>query len=273
MAYRSSYRRTFRRKTGFKSRRFIRRRNFRRGTRLRGGRTRATAISHGPFQPVDYSSRRLRQRTWRNQLWKDTIYKPHYKGDNVVVVNITTPASQGASTVTGLFPEKSDGLSTGTGFWLAPMINAIDTGVTAPLFAGDLVLRGGTFGINFTCDTALSPTIKVSVYLVFTVDTPDLTLLTSPQNLGWDPQNSPDFTTRMGKVLLRRDFFLNFQHSSAQIEHRFRIRKVDQARHNAEGKQFLWVVQTTNLSDNTGVVVDANMYCNYSFSGDAIGTT
>lgn len=186
---------------------------------------------------------------------------------------ITTPAAQGSGVVVAIFPEKNGGVVGGTGFWTTPFARALDASVSVPLFRGDVTLRGGRAGLSLSLSSTAVDTVDVTIYLVFTNDNPDLTRLSTPQSLGWDPEVTADFATRTGKVLLRRHALLTSLNTSMMMEHRLRIRKVDEVRHSTGGKQFIWVVHAVNLTSATAVVLQGNAFSNLSFSADAIGTT
>lgn len=263
----------FRKRTyaGFKRKRggnFVRPAKRRRFTRVRRGRNNASySTQSGSANPIGFRSRRVRPRQFQRILWRDTVASAHYRSLGAGAGSVSTPV--GSNTMTVSFINAMDN---GSGaFWTtAGGALPIDTGITLPLFQGDITVRGGMIGVRFYNDGAYAA--HVMCYLVKAVPRPDNTIITSPQPVGWDPSTIPDFSKDFGKVIMSRRFIVE-PLAMMSIEKRIWPMKIDQVAWATDAQRLYWLFGVsdgdTSGQDNIRIVP----YFNLSFSADAIGTT
>jgi len=248
--------------------RFVRRRR-------RSGARRVTSMTQfqGRGGMLNYRARKYGKRRWRRLLWNSTQHKSHYRSYFTSNATLSTPATIGASTISTFFA-RANSVATAF-FWLAANgATPLDAGGAVPLFTGsDIILRGGKLGLMIAAGDLVTDQVLVKVWLVSTVVDPDLTLISTPESLAWDPSVDPDFSTRIGKPILYRQAFLSTDMSDFDIQYRMKPQKIDQNVEAQLGKSYLWLVSATNLTTAAATTVRVLPYWNLSFSADSVGTT
>jgi len=220
-------------------------------------------------QTLQYVSRRVPARAWRKALWDSTLTKSHYRSRNTIVTTQTTGTTAGTGSVSQSFAES--GAAATDSFWLsANGAQEIDVGSGVPTFNSDIILRGGKIGMTMSVLDAVTDTILVRCWLVFTNADPDVAVLTTPQSMAWDPSSSADFATRYGTIVAYKQAYLKYNQSVFTMEHRVRPRKIDANVHEVAGKSYVWLTHAVNLTSTTDVTVNKYKTYNFSFSGDAI---
>lgn len=264
MAYRRTFRRTFRRRRPFSGRRFVRRNRFNKKSRMS-----AYTMFKGTGYSLPYRSRKLSARAFRRKIWNDTIAAPHWRSIDNNSVTQTTGTSQGIGSVALYTPLLS--AAGGNPFWVAAGgLQPQDTGGVSPVFRGDITLRGGKVGITISVAEAAGNHTLIKVWTVKTVSNPIVARIVSPQPLGWDPSVSPDFISEFGRPIAYREAVINGNFSTFTVEHRLRPQKIDQASFiNDFGHQICFLVQVVNITDTTDNTVQLIPYHNVSFSADA----
>jgi len=264
-----------RRRGSFRTRRFRRPRRGFKGSQ----RNFATTALHGPIRSLGFKGRKMGIRKWRSGIYRDTLYKPHYRSIISKVNTQSTGTTPAAGTLNFNYPEVGSTLQ--TPFWTASGgAVAIDQSVSLPNFIGDITIRGGTIGIGFDVLDAVTDVIGVRVWLCFgkqghTIPSSNTLFSGVSRPWGADPSIAGDLTTVGGvKVLKNWTAYLKYNQPMFWVEHRIKPRKVDQqpyitANADAEGAQFLWIYHVVNLSSATSQTVGVTTTHNLSFSGDA----
>lgn len=219
-------------------------------------------------------------RAYRNRLWNDTLFKPHYRSlFDTTEVFILTPNNTNQATL-AIY----NALPT---FWVSGL-QQLDSGVTPPLFRGDIILRGGLARISLSNnrDIANSPdtdNVRVTVYGVWTTALPQTPLpLPATVSTMWDPSVVTEFE-KFGKVLFKKECILKADGDSVQIDFKFKVQKIDQGIfsqaivNGPRGQTLVWMVLASQMSNQeaTPAVEGISVVTshNLSFSADAIGTT
>lgn len=246
-------------------------------------RSRVGTLSTNTLQPRNTSqfrSRKKSRRIYRRALYRSTEFKTHFRSVAATgaIINLPNNIVQSTVVFVNALPNAA-----GSEFWTTGGgVQPVDTGVSAPSFGqGDIVIRGGQSRITIANPhapmetgegNAAGDTLKVSVFAVWTNKRPDLTLLNIVVPQSWDPSVLPDFGTRVGKVLFRRDFFLGTEGKAQEVTYRYRPLKIDSGEFNNGGSQLYWLIligQTTNfnvLAETCTTVTSHNI----SFSGDLV---
>jgi hypothetical protein len=194
------------------------------------------------------------------------MFTPHYRSVFTASIARTVPASidVGIMNVSKAIENN---------FWTAAGgAILLDAGVALPTFRGDITLRGGVSKCWLSNDAAVD-SVRAKVYLVWTNHNPDAASLTALDGTtveaGFDPSMVPDFM-RSGKVIKSYEHILLPGQRPVEIVYRYKIRKIDQAVHNANGEQLFWITilsQMSNIDGGTQSVVFGKTH-NLSFSGD-----
>lgn len=261
----------FLRRSGFKRRRFFGRRRFRRGF---GGRRGASTTSRasGALSYGTFKTRRLRPRTFRRIIWRDTIASQHWRSVSDSTQSAVTPNNLIQATLVSGINGLRDNFWTALGGAVAS-----DSGVVVPTFVGDIILRGGMSRITVTnranpSETMPSDPVRVTVFAVWTKSNPAALTFTSAPPTLWDPSLTADFD-RYGKVMWKREALLKGDGEVVEYFFRYKPQKIDQAEFNNGGSRLQWFVlvsQTSNVETTpTAETVDIVISHNVSFSGDA----
>lgn len=257
------------------SSRFSRRQRPRRNRR--GGRGSRFGISAqaGDVVSSGFRRRRLRPRTLRRYLWRDTIYKNHYRsmfdtsGTQLAAASLNQ-AKWGATPV----------LPTATTFWTAAGgAQRSDAATPVPDFNGDIVIRGGMARATFNNQGA-SDSMRVRLWIVRTNGSPDFTVLpsatlvaTDVASTSWDPSLLPDFAS-FGKVIRSYEFLLLSGQRPITIKFPLKTRKIDQERFSTPklASRFYWMYTYSDVSNVDAVVgtIQHHFSHNLSFVGDAV---
>lgn len=244
-----------------------RRRTARRRT---GRRTNNFTSQSGMGGGLQFRSKRLSRRRWNNMLWNNTLQKQHYRSNIAFSTSINTPATATTMTILGLEALRFAGNTfyTAAGGAIAP-----DTAQSLPVFTGDIVIRGGIMGIQITntLNTALADgsVIRGTIYLVKTALDYTPTAITNPVNYGWDPTLTPDFRTKIGRVLYKKNFLLK-DTESASIEYRLRIEKMDVGDYTNNKNAYVWFILAGNVDSIVAHNLFIQEYYNMSFVADAV---
>jgi len=253
--------------TKFKKRKFTRR--FR---KRGGGKSTSLTTQSGGGRTFGFRSRKISKRSWNKKLWDSTLQKSHYRTTWATGTNALTQASTTSGTVVWLSADDNAAAP----FWtVAGGLLAEDTGVTPPLFAGDIIMRGGTMGIIIgnTNDAVDFDNIRVKLWLVKTGDEYDGAAIPTGTTIAFDPSCLADFKSRVGRIVMSREFLLD-NNNSAEFKFRHPIQKYDQGDYALGKHRYWWWVHIANANNNlTTTSVRITTYMNASFSGDAIGTT
>lgn len=257
----------FKRKRVFAPRRNVRRRRF--GMKRRSGGRRRNTMSlttqKGSGSALGFRSRRIRPRTFRRMIYRDTLFKTHYRSVFANTFVVSTPAATQTSTVSTFSMLQP---TAGSLFWtLAGGARGVDTGVAVPDFAGDVILRGGKCGI--TIANASDDNIKYTMYYFWTNDDPDLGLIPVTESIAWDPSVTADFSTRVGKIIWQQTVQLE-PGQSYSFERRLKCQKIDQARFAVQGRVPHLVIKMSNVSNNDISASRINLFYNLSFSSDVL---
>jgi len=247
---------------GGKKRNFKRRRT----NRSRGSRVSSTTSKAGKFATIGaFKSRKLSRRKYNHALWNSTMFMPHYRSIASGVSVINTNASAGLCTCSLV-----GGLSVGSQpfYLLAGGAQALDTGVAVPTFNGDITIRGGTMGIQLANDVADATSQNITVFLVRTGKEYDVAGFPTNVNIGWDPTIVPDFSTNVGKIIMRKEVILE-NVSSAMVSYRIPIQKIDRVAYLANKNMYVWIIIANSPSGTAATFTVVN-YFNLSFVGDAV---
>lgn len=222
---------------------------------------------------VGFRSKKLRPRAYRSALWRDTLFKAHYRSILDRVSTVAMPADT-RSSIFGISPVHGD-----VAFWTtAGGLQPINTGGIIPDFSDDITVRGGFGSITFTNLNTID-SIRVKLYLVKTTSNPDLATLPADQSTIAlsasliDPTVIPDFQL-FGKVLKSFDLLLLPGQRPATFFQRMPIQKLDQIIFQTNGGNRYWWLyfssQTSNV-DSINNTLRVQFGHNLSFSADVSG--
>jgi len=246
--------------------------------RRSGYKRKSTAFTDymGNVATMGFRSRRIRPRTFRNILWKDTLSQNHYRSIASESATHATAADNTLGTAFTYLP-LMENIGTGNlGFWESGVQNP-DENQSAPTFIGDVVLRGGVIKISIF-NPSNTDSVGFKLFVVAFNKNPDLALF--PSNLAvpraWDPSCIADYARKVGKVIHTREGTIRVL-SSSSVEYKCRIKKVDQAEYRVAGtpntlvagSQLGFVLLLYNLSTTSAISCIVNTSRNVSFSGDA----
>lgn len=223
----------------------------------------------GAARSFFFRKRRLSGRTFRRIIYRNSQFTTHYRSIGSTSGSLASPV--GSTTANTSFVNALDNGAatfwTTTGGALSP-----DTGVSVPLFKGDITLRGGIIGVRVYNDGAYPMHLKI--WLVWTKDsfaTNSANYTLSGVPIGWDPTTVPDFARDL--TFIKSWSFNIEQLNMITVEHKLRPTKIDQLRFATDVTRPFWLFSVsdgdTAGQDNARVV----SYFNVSFSADAIGTT
>lgn len=251
-----------------------RRRVTRRTRGRRNSKTSTITGQSGVAKSFGFRTRRVRPRTFRRMLWRDTLNSTHYRSAFDILNVNNAPA-----TVTNANAALYQALP-GNGFWLVTGgLQAHDTGVAPPTFTGDITIRGGLIRCALANEST-ADSVRVKVYLIWANKNPDPSKVVTGGALSTmaDPSLFADFD-EFGKVVMMREMTLLPLSNPVEIFHRLRVQKVDQGEYlpapgpviNSGGSQFYWYVLTSKMSSVAGGTVPVRIVTshNLSFSGDA----
>lgn len=255
----STFRRNVRGRMGMSRRRT-------RGNFRRRGRTNFTSGQLGNVSNIGWRTKRVSRSRWRRMLWQSTLFTPHYRSVLTSSAARTVPASIDLGIMNVSQAIVNNFWTAGGGAIL------LDAGVALPTFRGDITLRGGVSKMWLSNDAAVDA-VRAKIYLIWTNHNPDAATLTSLDGTtveaGFDPSMVPDFM-RSGKVIKSYEYILLPGQKPVEVLYRYKIRKIDQAVHNANGEQLFWMTilsQMSNVDGGTQSVVFGRTH-NVSFTGD-----
>jgi len=248
-------------------RRFIGRRRVTR----RGG-SKFNSAQDGRPVSVGFRSKRLRPKAYRRALWRDTLFKAHYRSLFDFVRTQTMPATTTTCKI-GFAPAHGDVPFYTSGGGLL----TIDSGVTVPQFQDDITIRGGYGSITFT-NLDANDAIRVRLFGVRSISNPAFSILPADDSdvllsaSTIDPSIIPDFSA-FGRVTKSFDLLLMPGQRPITFFQKLPVQKVDQnVWENRGGNRFWWMwfaSQTSNV-DTVNNTLRIQISHNLSFSGDAV---
>lgn len=247
------------------------RRRFR-GIRSRGRSNRTWTSQSASGQFMGYKSRKIRSRTFKRILWRDTLSQNHYRSSGTGLATLATGTTQGIGTVLEVDPLFIGTPGPTTAFYTATggLLPQDLTGTTATFGTGRLVIRGGRVGITVSAPASVTDEIACTIWVVFLKKGANRSALPALASYGVMIDGSPDFTTEFGKVLYQRNAILNTAYPNMTVEHRLRLQSIDQHEFaTVVGQQIAFIVAVQNLSSTTSVTMNVATYHDLSFSGDA----
>lgn len=272
MAYRK-YKRTFRRRRPFSGRRMGRTRRFGRKRRRQTSWTMQTGTGRG----IQYRSRMLRRRTYRKMLWKDTMFKDHWRSANTVVQTLSTPVDNTSMQLVWKYP-LTDTLTDANAFWTVGggcIEKDLNKGV--PLFRG-ITIRGGVIRVKVALPITDIPSVNdvyvCKIWILWTNAAPNTAanIPSTAVDVSWDPSFMTDVDTEVGKTVLYKEFTMSANiNPTVQVEYRLRCQKIDMdAFAFSNGKQPLVIVGCGPITNTTGIDIGVFTEHNLSFAGDAV---
>lgn len=242
----------------------------RRFSRFRSNRGKTAVISAqaGNSRSLAYRGRKFRPQHYRSLLFKDTLFKPHYRSVLNTGATITMPVGTGTAFVSDILPCLR---FSGNNFWTtAGGAQPIDNGVAVPTFNdSSVILRGGRHSISFA--TTGTDAVKIRLFYVWIKANAEVanwnSLTTVP--LMWDPSHFPDFNESF-KLISTREFYLLGGSRPVDIVRNFTIKKIDYDEYvNNQGQvgYFFTASQATDADLVNQTVVFTQAY-SLSFSGD-----
>jgi len=248
-----------------KSRRTFKKRR----TTRRSRRSNAFTSQSGTGGSLNYKGKKTSRSAYKKHLWDSTLFKEHYRSLGSVVTSFNTPATVSSMAI---LAEKAIDNGSGSSFWgAAGGAIAPDVTFSLPAFTGDIIIRGGKMGLRIAnvLDTALNAeTLQGTVLLVRTTKNWTPGAITTPQPLGWDTSLVPDFDTRVGKIVYRKNFLLT-DAQTALVEYRIPLQKIDANDFQLTYNTFVWIIMAGNVSNATADTLTVTKYFNLSFSADA----
>ena len=240
----------------------------------------ATTSTWGKPFNTPYKGRRRNTRSYRNNLYNSTRFKPHYRSINDGSGVITTGSSVETAQVhiqRALFTATTRGGGT-VFFDQGGGAFPIDEATPVPGFNGDIVIRGGIARV--TVYNGNVEAVRVEVMSIWTVANPaDLWATDFAAPAEWDPTVTPDFT-RFGKILNRKSTILP-PREGMMVTHKFAPQKLDQTifrgvdgltSDTPSGNTLFWFIKIIPMAVLASACVYTNTW-NVSFVGDAIGAS
>jgi len=213
--------------------------------------------------------KRISVRTWRNQLWKSTQWKPKYRAFYTNSVSCPTQASNLNKSINAR-PMYYLGSGTSTPFWTSAG-GAVppDPAATFPTFDDmSIVLRGGRYKCIITAPLTNTEPIQVELWIVWTKNNPDLSVInTNPRDRAWDCILSPDIND-CGRVVMAKKAMLT-PGETLSFEYSFRIQKIDLSGYANFSNMPIAVLSSGNtISSIAQACTWLNMY-SITFCGDS----
>lgn len=206
-----------------------------------------------------FRAKKLSRRKWNNKLWNDTLALTKYRSNGVRTLTIGTPSVAGVGIYTvSVNAALPDFWTVGNGALPS------DVGGTVPAFTDDIVIRGGIIGCRVCNDVSDTQPITAIVYLIRTGDA-FINNIPANVNEGWDPTLVPDFSTNIGRVVMKKQFMLE-NGNSADVKFRVPIKKIEQVPFIAVKNNYVWVILANN---NQGIAssMTSCFYWNLTFTG------
>lgn len=255
------------RANAFKKRKSYRKkRMFKRG----GGKTIGYTSLNTRDHRFGFRSKKTSRRAYRKHLWDSTLFSSHYRSIASASTSVATLTSPITGTTFGL--NLSAPIGTANPFWTTSGgLIPLDNSVAAPLFQGDITLRGGVWEVIFY-NTSTTNDVRIKVWNVFTMNRPNLAFFPANPSIAWDPSASAEFNEFIGKPFNGREVVIE-QGNSYTIKGRMKIQKIDERVYGDLGKCLFLFGLVHTVGAATACTVNINYSLNCSFSADAIGTT
>jgi len=229
-----------------------------------------------------FRKRKTGVRRWRQIITRDTEAKQHYRSVQEAIQPMSGAALVFPRAAVFLIPalNSTDGFIefAANPFWTGGNGGAQDPdwATALPVFASDIILRGGIARISITNTEDIN--IRVKCYALWSHTRPWMTIYSTINNTNasfeWDPSIVPDFSTRFAKTLYMREVMLK-PNDSFEMVHRFKPQKIDRLRFagaagEPQGNTLWWGVALASMQANTlSNAVQCVTSYNVSFSGDA----
>ena len=216
-----------------------------------------------------FKSKRIGGRRIRSMLWRDTMFKQHYRSSFASINTLATPAN-----ATQYNCGSTVALRMGVQFYLVAggAISPDAAQPTLPVFTGAFIIRGGMIGcrVSNNLDTSIANagSILGTIFLIRTSKNYNGSLLPATPYIGWDPSLVQDFDTKIGRVLLKKNFILK-DTEAAVVEYRLRTTRIDVGDYGSDFNQLVWVYLCANDDGTVSHNASFVSYYNISFCGDA----
>ena len=144
-----------------------------------------------------------------------------------------------------------------------------------PLFRG-ITIRGGVVrckvALPITGLPSMNDCYSVKVWLMWTNANPVTTNIPVTSDASWDPSYMTDVDTEVGKTVLYKEFNMSGNiNPIVDVEYRLRVQKIDMDDYTfSNGKQPLWIVGISPLTNSASIDVGVFIEHNLSFAGDAV---
>jgi len=243
-----------------------------RRSRKGGGKSSAYSTLSTGASKFGFKTKKTSNRAFRNALWKDTLYKAHYRSIGGVLNTFDTPAN--AVLERSVVYNAIDN-GTNTTFWLTTGGAQDVDGATVPFFESDITLRGGVCGVHISnVDATANDICSLKVYFGITPNLPSTGGFNSTTRpIGWDPSCFPEFKQYVMKVVLQEWNIELKPGERVTLKRRLGVKKIDKAVWLNSGNRFYWAVVAGNSDSNNAASITFTTFFNVSFSGDAVGTT
>lgn len=202
-------------------------------------------------------------------LWRDTIFKDHYRSIDDGTFALTTPNNINRCNLAVIRHMDF--------FWLSAN-GAKPIDAVVPDFVGGFVIRGGiqriclTNRANETTNRPADP-VRITIYAVWTTPNPisinSFTMAEQPTL--FDPSSIPNFN-QYGKVKFRREVVLKGDGETVEVMVRFKPQRIDRDIYIAGGNRLVWLVTAAQCSNTETIAapetVDIVVLHSISFCGD-----
>jgi len=189
------------------------------------------------------------------------------------VSSFSTGTQPGGGTTAVVRPTFVGTPSATTAFWTPTGgLQPKDTGSTDPVFAdGDLVIRGGQIGINFTVVDAMTTEVTIRVWTVWLHSEPNDAAVPPVVSYGAQLTSAPDFEAKFGKVIDYKEATVNNSYPSFSYVRRMKVQKIDMETHATQGgRQIAFVVACTNMQGADDETIQSVIWHDLSFTGDVV---
>lgn len=219
-----------------------------------------------------FRTKKTSRRAYIKHLWDSTLYANHWRSFSSSQQNVTTPAGTLNSALFAI--NLMSPIGNASPFWTAAGgLVSTDSGVTPPLFVGDITLRGGVWEC-IIYNVSTTQDIRFKSWMVRTVDTPNFSPFPATAPISWEPSVVAEFVQYIGKPFQYREVVIE-QGNSYTLKGRYRVERIDQKVQAVAGKQLFLFGMIHNVGASGAVATSVNIVTsqNVSFAADAIGST
>ena len=213
-----------------------------------------------------FRARKLSSWKFRAELWRQTMFKPHYRSLGGTWQNQVTALNP--IIVHGYMWEAMS--IAFTPFWVAGGgARELDAGVTPPAsYAGDIILRGGTLSVNVKSNADPGDPMDVHIFLIRRSQKPVAWVNPTALARGFETTIIPDWQQDVGRIVAQRKFILE-SGTQCKFSKRLRIQKLDQGAFFDSLGRYNWLIIVGNVG-TTAINSTVTMTWNLAFSGDAL---